>query len=188
MVTPEICPAIKERVRIHASVGVLVGGAGSGYRSLATLLLVRQKESQKWGLVAGRLQKRETPEEALWRELWEEANLTLEQIVLRSPHNPRLITQIREEEDSFGLIFEARLKVDLPPEGYTPQSEEIDLVKQFPIQDLVDLMHNPESIYRPDFNLGLIRGWIMGYLDFRYGTFEGPDFVNALARSWGLID
>lgn len=188
MVTPEIRSATEERVKIHASVGVLVGGASPGYQSLSTLLLVRQRESQKWGLVAGKLEKRETPEQALWRELWEEANLTPDQIVLRSIHNPCLITQIREEEDSFGLIFRAHLKDDLPPEGYKPQSEEIDLVRQFSVDDLVDLVHNPKSVYRPDFNLVLIKDWIMGYLDFRYGTFEGPDFVNAIAFSWGLIN
>lgn len=186
MVTPEIRPAIEERVKIHASVGILIGGADSGYRSLFSLLLVRQRERQTWGLVAGRLKTRETPVEAMWRELEEETNFTPKQIVLQSAH-PHLVTQIREEEDSFGLIFRGNLKANLPPEGLRPTSEEIDLVKQFPISNLVDLVHDPESIYRPDFNLELIRNWVMGYLNLRYGTFEGPAFVNAIARSWGLI-
>lgn len=179
----------KERVPIHASVGILIGGSGYPFRMaegfFSQLLLARQKGSQQWGPVAGKLGWGETLRQAAWRELAEETNLTQKEIVLHPGHRLQLTPIIRPQGASLGFIFEGHLRKDLPPEGYVPESKETDLVRQFSIQELVDLLHEPESIYRPDFNLGLIDGWIWSYLSQKY-AFEGPRFCEAVACSWGL--
>lgn len=188
MTHPE-CLKEEERVPIHASVGVLIGGSGYPHYMaegfFGRLLLVRQRTSQQWGPVAGKIGWGETPGDAMRRELEEETNLTQREVVIHRGIWPRLTPIIRPQGASFGLIFEGHLREDLPPEGYAPESKEVDLVKQFSIPELVDLVLAPESIYRSDFNLSLIRGWIWDYLSMKY-AFEGSRFCEAVARSWGL--
>ena len=68
-------------------------------RHWTNLLLVKQKESLKWGLPKGHLEKRERPWTGAVRELKEETNLSLQQVRYRVVSKNRSIYTVQLLED-----------------------------------------------------------------------------------------
>lgn len=137
----------KERWPATVSVALIVI---NGDRSI---LLVRKKETGQWALPAGGLQKGETLQQSAFRELFEETGLgadDLDNPVLGIPH---ILTIPGETKTSIGLVYIMRLKNPLPAQGIKVESDEIDLVLPFSDQQIQELLSQPESIYKPEFNI-----------------------------------
>lgn len=181
-------PPKRERLPSTVSVALLLSnnpentGVVGFFREL---ILVRKRDSGKWGLIAGGILEGEDTRVAALRELTEETNLGGESVEIK--FRSREIKLLPgKEKTSVGIIYEAKVKRVIPRDGYEPNSEEIDLVKPFTIEDLLQLRQHPEMIYKPEFNLYLIDYWLWNYLDIKYGFWEGREFAEHIARGWGL--
>ncbi|WP_405123255.1 NUDIX hydrolase [Pseudomonas sp. M20] len=99
------------------------------------LLLIKKADpfyKEKYSIVAGHVNRHETPVEAIKREVYEELGLTLS--------NPRLITPAFELNDACRHNADRHLwfvfKADLPDGDYQLDSSEISKTKLVPIADL----------------------------------------------------
>ncbi len=63
---------------------------------------------------------------------------------------------------SVGIILWSYVRQEyaLPPEGYEPNSREIDLIKPYSVNELLTLIDNQENFYKPSFNHTAIRKWL----------------------------
>ena len=123
----------------------------------AQLVLVRKRESGLWGIEAGHLESGESLEEGLCRELFEESNITRDNL-----EHLRQLPKIREfpgkTKTSLGIWFVGNLKKPIPDEGYLMSTDEIDWVKPFGISELQDIeRRNGQGLFRPEFNLSAIK-------------------------------
>lgn len=179
-------PEVKERWSTTTSVALLLSnrewGTGFFYKEL---VLVRQRKSGQWGLVAGNLERGETSDVAAWRELKEETGLDHTLVEILGLRNPKLIEIPSETKTSIGLIFEAYMREPISPDGYKPDSPEIDCVKPFSLEEVKQLIAKPGVIYKSEFNQILLNYWLWSYLDLKY-AFEGREFAKTIAQGWGL--
>lgn len=95
------------------------------------ILLVKQKESSKWGIPKGHLERNERAWTGAVRELREETNLSLKRIRHRVVSKDRSLFTVQLLEDFHGL---------------RPDFVEISQVKWQPISEVrVDVVQNPDK-------------------------------------------
>ena len=127
------------------------------------LLLVRNRETQKWGLVAGHVEKGETAQEALVREIKQETEICSGSISLWLSDYLNFVLIPRGEKTTVGLIYYTRFsKNDLPdPVSWPVTDEDIDLARVFSFDEVFDMIENSqEFIHRPNLNLPQIVRWL----------------------------
>lgn len=170
-----------------ASVGVILnyyppncfGGPPKG------LILCTKKDSGQLCLTAGAIEKGEDARKALFREIQEETGLDPE--LLKIGNVPDVIIIPGENKSSIGLVFESNQEhIPITSEGFVPESLEIALVKPYSVNELLELVHNPDIWYRPEFNLKIVKKWLRNWVDIKYGPFDGPKFVESVINAWGL--
>ncbi len=154
-----------------------------------SLLLVKNRVEQKWGLPAGGLQwlehkkRLETPEEAVNRELTEETGLketnlnhrlTREAVInLTAPGEPRgKIGHIYDGTTDLG-ITDGHGQLMASPEDIT----EIEEAKFFEEEELIALLKKKE-IRKPDFNRGIIIWWIRNRHRDRWDPYRGAEPID----------
>lgn len=185
MSLPEIIREKKERWPTTTSVALLLSNQEKGLADKG-LVLVSQRKSGQWGLVAGNLERGENCEQAVWRELQEETGLDRSKVVIQKTNLPLAIAIPGDTKTSLGLVYWAYMLTPIPPDGYEPKSREIALVKPFSLEEIIELVDKPEDVYRPDFNLLMLHYWLWRYLYHKYADFEGREFAETIARNWGL--
>jgi 8-oxo-dGTP pyrophosphatase MutT (NUDIX family) len=131
-----------------------------------SILLVRQTKSSLWGPPAGGLKltdkgNRETPKQAMDRELSEEASLALDADYWRStPERIGAIDISGRDYPRVGYIFQGRLlesKVyDWPAQKPTNETDSW----LFATPDKLGELISEGSIYRPEINVPLLQWWI----------------------------
>jgi len=126
------------------------------------------------------------PRQAAIREAGEEANLTPDKISINGTPETFIITP-HPSKYSLGLLYSGSVHRPIPNAGYEPQSDEIGFVKPFTIENLIELIHQPHQIYRPEFNLRFIRRWIQEYIRWKYGSWEGSRFARQVAEAWDVL-
>ncbi len=134
------------------------------------LLLARKRNSMKWTLPAGGAelvldaktgQKRlETSREALRRELLQETGINIKDLSHLSFIGALIMDHPTKNKHSLGFVFAATLDEEFVEE-LLPQDQEIEELKFFMPSELRVLLEGGDnSLFRPDFNEGLIRWWV----------------------------
>jgi hypothetical protein len=124
---------------------------------------------------------------AIKREIMEETGWNEDKINLNPAIGVETIIVHGENKSSVGLIFSGSLKTPISTDGFKPDNAEIDWVKPFSIDELLELIRiNPETVFKPDFNIEAIKQWLRGYVDLKYGTWEGEEFAKAIKDSWDI--
>jgi ADP-ribose pyrophosphatase YjhB (NUDIX family) len=153
------------------------------------LILVKLAKEKKWGIVAGKFQflpseeLLETPLETSLREMEEETDIKPQQIdffsFLGNLHVPRT------DKFQLGFIYQARLResADRFDTGYTPSNfTEIEKVRGFTIDEIVELANNEELVYQPRFNIRLMKFWAFDTIFNKYEVWDGPEFAESVAE------
>jgi 8-oxo-dGTP pyrophosphatase MutT (NUDIX family) len=170
---------------IHsASVAILLENMNSRIHSFLAggLILVQKRLTGLIGLPAGHLEK-EDHLSAIHRELREETGLTDQDVKIYGV--PDVIVLPGDKKTSIGIVFRGKTLHPISAEGYESQSPEISFVKPFSIDEILKLIANPELLYRPDFNWGLLNKIVIGFINLKY-AYDSPEFRAAVARSWGV--
>lgn len=144
------------------------------------LFMVTKRETGLLGLPAGHLEL-EVPFNAAIRELREETGLNQADVRLRE--NPIIHAIVSENQVSVGILYSGKTRKCIPHNGYAMGPGEISFVRPFQIGELIELVNNPEKLYKPAFNRAFISTILLQYLDsmhsFRSAQLEA-------ARSWGI--
>lgn len=98
------------------------------------VLLVRHLYRRKWGIPGGLLARRESPEDAARREVWEEVRLRVE-----LQGEPAIV--VDPEPQRVDIIFRARPAADADVDNVGPGSVEIVQARWFPLGELPELQH-----------------------------------------------
>lgn len=156
-----------ERFPGSISVGLLLTHGRSN-----RLFLTRHKDNQGWGLIAGGVEKGETAWDAAVREAGEEAGLKAENIIFVQGRNnlePHVALMRREDKISLGLVFDTTYSgPSVPLKGWEIFNDhKVDWVSLFTWQQVLDLILNPEQIYRPEFNHPQLVRWTLHQADIR---------------------
>lgn len=133
-------------------------------RTFRTLYLVRKRDSQQYGLIAGGIEQGEQPNCAMFRELENETGLTEKDVGFLG--TPKVFTVPQEEKTSIGLVFRTRVNAEIPKEGLAVESDEVDLLKPFSKRELWQLLKEEDKIYKPSFNIPAIEDWLRFSVDF----------------------
>lgn len=186
----------RERPLITLSTGLLLETGGvQGFPHKRRLILVQQTGEEKWGIIAGKYEypPSKVSIETLWqstlREMQEETDISPNQLVL-----PRLLGNLyvpRIDRLSMGFVYEAAIKGDFErfDEAFKPtNSQEIEVVKGFTIEEVLKLVSDENLIYRPEFNLGLLKFWAFDRISDKYWPWEGRKFADSIAESWTGFD
>lgn len=158
--------------RLEYDRGFLAGG----------LIMVEKKGSGLLGFIAGHLEK-EDALSGILRELNEEANLKPENVILNK--KPEVFVLPNVKKTSVGLAFRGETTKPINMSGYEPKSDEIALVKPYAVNELLDLIHEPEKLYKPDFNLAFLCYMILQYIGTKY-AYDSFGFQSAIAINWGI--
>lgn len=158
----------KERVEVHVSVACIIVNS---WEEPISLLMVRQKDSGKWGVPAGKLEFVESPLQAAMREFEEETGESREAITLRKAGQEKVIV-LRDGRVSIGLWFVGEWslmrnnRLYLSGDVFVPESEETDLVKLMRFEDVVEMCANPQAmIHRPEYSLPVFYYWLHHHLN-----------------------
>lgn len=126
------------------------------------LVLVRQRGSDQWGPIAGRLKEKESPTDAFIRELKEESGMTIRDIEdLRGWETPFIEG---DGHDNMGVVYRAVCRLtDNEVNNLIPQDiQEIAEVKVFSQMELYQMMFFEEDkIYKPKFNVRNLTRWLI---------------------------
>ncbi len=148
------------------------------------LLMVAKKQTGLIGLPAGHLEG-EDPFHGALRELREETGLGSDQVILHN--DPVLHTVLIPGKLSLGIAFPGQTKEPIPTEGYIPKSDEIALVRPYVLRELIDLVMNPESLYKPGFNVAFLSKVLMDYIRHEHADETYP-LQKQIAKEWGISD
>lgn len=179
----------REQVRVSVSSSLILTTLETSLLN-RRILLVQQAVDGEWGIVAGKLNFDpqsnlvETASEIIIRELSEETDVQEEELEYFSFEGNLYIP--RQDKLSLGFIYSAYIKQSLDrfKNGYIPQnSSEIRQVKSFSIDDVVELVNSPRHIYRPEFNIPLMRFWAFEAIYWKYEPWEGSEFAESIAES-----
>ena len=177
-----------------------------GIHNLQRLVLVQQRISKKWGIIAGGVKTRfnahtglaERPREGAIRELLEETGLPLEVItpiylagtmIVPSEGKMRLGWIYQSEIDVSSSEHEADLKSNYNLiRGFVPKnSEEIFLVRAFTQNQVHGLITHPKRLYKPEFNLPVLRRWLYEILADKCSPWDGDSFAEMVVSGrYGL--
>lgn len=182
--------AFSESASVSVSAGLLLEtGAENSSSHARRLVLVRQAKGGKWGIVAGKLifqpqNITETAFQTALREMREETGLGAFDLTdwwfLGNIYIPR------QTKLSLGFIFEAIVsgKPDRFAEGYVPaRAFEIAEVKSFEIEGVLKLLEDTSLIYRPEFNVQLLKYWAFDRICRKYEPWEGWEFAQSVAEA-----
>ena len=123
-----------------------------------SLILVREKNTKQWGLIAGRLLKGETVEQAMYRRLKQGAGLGQGDVDIIE--GPEVLTIQQKDKPLVGLLFTTGVRSSLPRDGYPIEGDETDFIQPFSDQKLSQLLATPEKTYNPEFDIPVIRRWL----------------------------
>jgi 8-oxo-dGTP pyrophosphatase MutT (NUDIX family) len=148
----------EKRWSFSVSVGIMLANY-SGYGPYdRQLILVRKRDSGLWTPIAGGVKQGETSIDALWRELYEETGLTQALVALEGSQ-PIILENPQQTRTSTGFVYDATMKTPIDSKGFFHDSEEIELVKPHTLQELAELVNNPQKIFKPEYNLSVISEW-----------------------------
>ena len=155
--TERILTNERKEFLVSLSVAILVSNERS-----EKMLLVKNRQTGKWGPPAGGLQwldekdRLETPFESAERELLEETG-----VKAKIDHNIRgMINLPGAAKNRLGFIFETSINEKELKKNDPTDVEEIEDVRFFNQEELLKLLNEPNSIYRPEFNRALIIFWL----------------------------
>lgn len=182
--------AFSESASVSVSAGLLLEtGDNNSSPHKRRLVMVRQAKGKKWGIVAGKLVFQppnviETAFQTALREMQEETDLGQGDLIdwwflgnIYVPRRTRL---------SLGFIFKAILsgEPNRLAQGFVPaNSSEIAEVKSFEIDEVLKLLKNTSLIYRPEFNVQLLKFWVFDRICDKYDPWEGEKFAQAVAEA-----
>lgn len=180
-----------ESAPVSLSAGLLLE-TGDEYSSphARRLVMVRQAQGSQWGIVAGKFifQPQENVMETIlqtaFREMEEETGLGGSE--LTHWHFLGHIYIPRKSKLSLGFVFEAMLsgEPDRLTHGYTPpNSAEISQVRSFSIDEVLELLKKTSLIYRPEFNVQLLKFWAFDRICDKYDPWEGEKFAQEVAEA-----
>jgi 8-oxo-dGTP pyrophosphatase MutT (NUDIX family) len=154
----EKSPDRVERWPFSASVGLLLR---NGREIGGGLILVTKKTDGRLGLIAGGVEKAETGIEAIGREADEEAGLKPEDLFIDTLVRPEIVFVPNKLNTSIGVVYRGFTVRRIPENGYKPESGEVDWIKPYSVEELFELANQPDRLYRPEFNLLVIRKWLV---------------------------
>lgn len=170
---------MSERDLASISVSLLLTH-GRSNRLLLTRHGVKQNEQETWGLIAGGVKYRENAWKAALREAEEESKLQPKNIIFvkgRNDIRPHVALVCGNDMNHEGLVFDVTYSGPKTPNGWGIDDDaKVDRVEWFTWQRVLDLIDNPNSIYRPEFNLPQLVRWTMmghGAKENRVATVEG---------------
>jgi 8-oxo-dGTP pyrophosphatase MutT (NUDIX family) len=130
------------------------------------LLLVRDRETQKWGVIAGHVAQGESLKQSLKREICEETGLKSGSIQAGAQRSFNLILIPKGKNTSLGIFFygsyhQGNLEID--SNGWEVKGDpDIDFTKPFTRLGVLDLIENYEDmVHRPEFNLTQLARWLV---------------------------
>jgi len=182
------------QVTLSTSLMLDTGGM-QGFPHEKRLILVKQAVEGKWGIIAGKYEYLPSQglKETLWqsslRELQEETDIAPNELILASLLGNLYVPRINRL--SMGFIYRAAIKGDFDrfDQTYKPtNSHEIEAVKGFTIDEVLKLVSDENMIYRPEFNLGLLKFWAFDRISDKYWPWEGREFADSVAESWTGFD
>ena len=155
----------KERFPGSVSVSLLLTH-GRSNRLLLTRHGVKNGESERWGLIAGGVEKGESAWDAAVREAWEEANIRQENIIFvhgRNDFEPHVALFKREDKISLGLVLDVTYSgPKVPLDGWDIVGDKsVDRVEFFSWRRVLELLDDESRIYRPDFNYPQLLRWML---------------------------
>lgn len=156
----------QERWLVTASVAALLSVRGH-----KRLILVRDRESQAWGLPAGGLQKGELLVAGLRREIGQETNLPQERLYFEL--RPHVVSLPKEDRTQLGLIFNAvYVKERTKPLQWEIKGDrKVDQARIFTPRELFQLLEHPdELIYKSWFNFPQLMRWMVAISNTNVGA------------------
>lgn len=154
------------------------------------LVLVQQNDNGKFGLVAGSLEFKpeqslvETAQGTIKRELTEETDITPDQIFDIYHFTELYLPQ--KNKFSIGFVFKAKVSEHLYDfeKGYEPTNkEEIINVQGFTLDQLSDIIReSPQIIYKPQYNIPLIKYWAYYQVFDKYSVYDSEEFGHLVAE------
>lgn len=183
--------AFSESASVSVSAGILLE-TGDQFTSphKRRLIMVKQAKGGKWGIVAGKLVFQpqgnitETAFQTALREMQEETDLGLGDLTdwwfLGNIYIPR------KTKLSLGFVFKAIVsgEPNRLAQGYVPaNSSEIAEIKSFEIDEVLKLLENASLIYRPEFNVQILKFWVFDGICNKYDPWEGKKFAQSVAEA-----
>lgn len=140
----------------------------SSEKRLSNLLLVRDRISQKYGIIAGHLKKGENLHQTAVREVTEELGFFPQGVIFSDEgliENPFLMLFPKGDKTSLGIIYACAL-IAAPTsdsDGWkVTRDSDIDYAKPFDPYELIELLMNYDTtIHRPEFNVVQIVRWLI---------------------------
>lgn len=147
----------QERWLVTASVAALLSVRGH-----KRLILVRDRESQTWGLPAGGLQRGERLVAGLRREIGQETNLPQERLYFKP--RPHIVCLPREDRTQLGLVFDTVYVKERQRlfQWDAKDDRKVDQTRIFTPRELFQLLEHPdEFIYKQWFNFPQLMRWMV---------------------------
>jgi 8-oxo-dGTP pyrophosphatase MutT (NUDIX family) len=127
---------------------------------------VRQGSPETWAPIAGGIDLSDpNAYEAGIRETLEEAHIKREHVIFVRGRNylaPHVALLQGPDKSQVGLIFDVTYSGPKIPFAWEIHDDpKVDRVELFPWQRVLRLLENPDSIYRPDFNVSQLLRWTL---------------------------
>lgn len=167
------------------SISGAIENSGKSPRYLGNgLLLVEKRKTGLLALPAGHLEL-ELPIDGIIREIEEETGLRREQYTLYP--KPFTYTIVSPTKVSLGLLFTGKTIQPIESQGYEVDSDEISRVRPYSVDELIQLLTHPESLYKPEFNQYFIAQILLWWIKLKY-AFESLKFQRDLAIDYGITE